>query len=54
MMDKPKSFREWYIVRYGDYPGHALKEVHVVWARLADAFADYVDEVVQEKLGGSQ
>lgn len=41
-------FREWYEQRYGQYPGDVGEEWSSIMLRLADAFAEYVDEVVAE------
>ncbi len=40
------KFKDWYIAKHGVYPGHNGEDMYFVMARLADAFAEYVDEAV--------
>jgi hypothetical protein len=44
-----KRFQEWFEDRYGfRYPSMGGEESHIVLARLADAMALYLDEIVQQ------
>lgn len=45
-------FREWYIKKYGEYPGHQFEYIPVVLERVMNSVPEYLDEAVQEKLGG--
>jgi hypothetical protein len=45
-------FREWYIRKYGAYPGVQFEHWSDIMERMADAMADYIDEIVAEKFGG--
>jgi hypothetical protein len=44
------NFKDWYIAKHGDYPGLQGERYDHLFARMADAFADYVDYVVAHRL----
>lgn len=44
------KFKDWYIAKHGAYPGHRGELMADITARLADAFAEYVDEAVAARL----
>lgn len=41
-------FKEWYTRKHGAYPGEPEEFVGDIFQRLADAFAEYVDEAMKQ------
>lgn len=44
------KFKDWYTARYGMWPGVEGEPIDLVMARLANAFAENVDEAVALRL----
>lgn len=43
-----KPYRQWFEERYGAYPGVINEPLDVVFRRMADSFAEYVEAVAVE------
>ena len=45
-----KTFREFYIDRHGEFPGPGMCPIDGVVRNLADALADYADQVIKAEV----